>query len=516
MFRILIVSLLLSSVAALNIADPVADHKILNNVINFHQNIPLANQSTNFREAAVSKSATRWPWSISDDQIHVEFLSNSGKRTVETLANSGEGAGYMGEITVGGQTLTAIWDTGSDQQVVNSVRTMNLLRPCMMAQDHCYNNQKSTTYSRLSPVPRKISYGSGDTFVLLGQEEIGSKGGAVRSMPFYELLTTNIPNILTHELDVVAGMGPRGWKGVTLLKSMQVDYFSFCFPADNRKNGYLIWNDRPPPAHFNRMVVPGEAPTYWSLKANEFALRSSKGSAPMSFDGECVVDSGTSLITLDKESLRQVTDHLDTFDKKSGFECNDKTLNQFPDLTFKLQGKDHRFRAHDYMMYTETDDEPDFVNPFLLPFKMGQQGGKSSKKCVLMFTPPMEKGMCILGMPFMRNYYTTFNRPEGTVNTMLHDGMCNMGRIQNFRQKLETESPPMTLRRIDTSKLQFSDGFMRLWDKHQAAEKALEKAVDAAAAAMGIPQSKDGLLLKQKVDEEKDGVLELREKLEKQ
>jgi hypothetical protein len=403
------------------------------------------------------------------------------------LINTGEGAGYMGEIKVGGQQLTAIWDTGSDQQVVNSVRTMNLVRPCALTQGHCYNNQKSGTYRRLSIVPRKVSYGSGDTFVLLGEEDIETKAGHVKGMPFYELLTTNIPNILTHEIDVVAGLAPRGWKGVTLIKEMKVDRFSFCFPADNKKNGYLIWNDDAPPEHFNKMPVPGDTPTYWSVKAHDFALTSEKGSVPLKFNGECIVDSGTSLITLDKETLDQVTEHLNTFEQGAGFECTEETLNQYPDLVFHLHGQPHRFRAQDYMMYTETQEIPESVRPFLNPFMMNQKPEAGKKKCVMMFTPPMEKGTCILGMPFMRNYYTTFNRVDKTVHTALHDGNCNMGTPEKkglqLRQKVASKQ---TLRRIDVSKLQFSDGFRSLWNQYQQSQKAMQL-------------SEDGLQLREKL-----------------
>merc|ERR1740117_2805312 len=301
--------------------------------------------------------------------------------------------------------------------------------------------------------PRQLS---GDTYVLLGDENIATKAGEVENMPFYELLTTNIPNILAHEIDVVAGLGPRGWKGVTLIKEMQVDRFSFCFPADNKKNGYLIWNDDEAPEHFNKIPVPGQSPTYWSVPAHDFALSSELGSVPLDFKGECIVDSGTSLITLDKDTLKQVENHLSTFDEKNGFECNDETLNKYPDLVFKLDGKPHRFRPNDYMMYTETQEVPEAVRPFLNPFKLQEkQNVTAAKKCVLMFTPPMEKGTCILGMPFMRNYYTTFNRVEKTVSTALHDGNCSMGvpvaQGLQLRQKLDKK---MTLRRIDVSKLQ--------------------------------------------------------------
>jgi len=351
-------------------------------------------------------------------------------------------------------------------------------------------------------------------------------------------LTTNIPNILEHELDVVAGLGPRGWKGVTFVKEMQIDRFSFCFPTDNKKNGYLIWNDYAAPGHFNNMAVAGESPTYWSLKATNFHFRSPMGMTPLKFNGECIVDTGTSLITLDQETLQQVEQHLNTFDEKNQFECSDATLNKFPDLGFHLNGQYHRFRPQDYMMYTEAQEIPDAIKQFMW---MGlPQQPKSTKKCVLMFTPPMEKGTCILGMPFMRNYYTTFNRKTGMVHTALHDGNCNMAPTAaaaqaapaapvqavanvttpegnspfanwkstwakvtgaSFRQKIDTQQ--QTLRRIDLSKLMFSDGFMSLWQKHQSQlAKTVEKEVDKAAEKVGLGNNIDkkqgGLLLREK------------------
>merc|ERR1719428_1516166 len=198
------------------------------------------------------------------------------------------------------------------------------------------------------------------------------------------------------------------------------------------------------------------------------------------------------------------------------------------------------------MMYTETSEVPETTRPFLYPFMLNQNQPKKEsgeKKCVLMFTQPMEKGTCILGMPFMRNYYTTFNRKMGTVSTALHDGNCNMGMTDaaaaadaaaapleakeaknpfeawtsawnkvssvSFRQKLDTTR--QTLKRIDLNKVMFSDGFMSLWQKHQNAEaKKLEAAVDKAAEKAGLPAAKGGMLLKG--DKAKDGLLLREEK----
>jgi len=500
MLRIISVSLLLSSVGALRMT-----------------NIPIARSadSVKFRELSHSRTETKFPWSVSDDSLAPKLVANNKKRTIEVLKNQGDGAGYLGTVWIGKQPLTTIWDTGSDTQVVNSVMTVNLVKPCFTAPEHCYDKQKSSTYKMLSPVPRVVSYGSGDTFVLLGTEKIGNAIGEVDDMPFYELETTNIPNILQHDIDVVGGLGPRGWTGATLTKALGVDRFSFCFPKDNKKDGFLIWNDNVPPAHFNTMAVSGATPTFWGLPMTELALSSpGSGHSPLDFKGECIVDTGTSLITLDKKALDSVQSHLDQFsDTHKGLECNDANLNKFPDITFNLAGKPHRFKPSDYIMYTEGESVPDEIAPFVSAFNSFGQAigspfqiaGESKKQCVMMFTPPMEDGTCILGMPFMRNYYTTFDRTDRSVHTMLHDGNCNMGVAKaatgpSFHQKLNTAAStetttrePMTLRKIDLSKLKFSTGFMNLWSKHQAAQKAIEKTVDKVVGR------KKGLQLHEKV-----------------
>merc|ERR1719236_416073 len=96
------------------------------------------------------------------------------------------------------------------------------------------------------------------------------------------------------------------------------------------------------------------------------------------------------------------------------------------------------------MMYTETQSVPDQLKAFMWnPFMAQAAPTNTEKRCVLMFTPPMEKGTCILGMPFMRNYYTTFNRVDKSVHTALHDGNCNMGTQEKkglqLRQKIDSK-----------------------------------------------------------------------------
>merc|ERR1719393_895493 len=189
------------------------------------------------------------------------------------------------QCTSGNQMDHVIWDTGSDQQVVNSLRTMNMRRPCMyLAEPHtrCYNAYMSPDYERLDENPKQIEYGSGDTVVLTGSDTIGLKGGKclVEHMPFYELMATDISQILTHDIDIVAGLAPNKFTGIQLLKEMNMHRFSFCFNKDTTKDGMLVWSDNEPSDqkgfHFFSAPVSGSA-NYWSIKVDDMALQHSQG-----------------------------------------------------------------------------------------------------------------------------------------------------------------------------------------------------------------------------------------------
>lgn len=432
-----------------------------------------------------------------DDVTMVEQPEGVGcGRFVETLKNVGEGAAYMGKIYIGGQGLAAIWDTGSDQQVVNSLRTFNPFPQahCLNNQEHCYNPQKSGLYKQKDVMPSTISYGSGDTMVLVGEDQIQLEGAhcTVQRSQFQELLSTNINQILRHDIDVVAGLSPHRW-GVNgtqqLMTDMHISFFSFCFQRDtDHGDGFLVWNDHNPKHnptwHFTSLPTIGVG-NYWSVAAHDFKLEhnSFKKAKTIGYTedfGGCIVDTGTSLVTLDKPTLENLEKYLNEFMESTNFECSEENLHKLPDLTFRLGDKriEHRLRPQDYISYTTDNDIPEEIqgilrfwgerNP-LLGKNATEEFIKSreSKQCVLMFTEPMENNVCLLGMPFMRNYYVTFDREHKTVNTALHNGKCEA--VHGFR---EVETEHKRLRHINPNKFVVSGAYRKM--RHHAA-KALFK-----------------------------------------
>lgn len=421
-----------------------------------------------------------------DYEKHLITAIEDCPRFVEILHSQGNGAAYVGKIFVGGQKLDAIWDTGSDEEVLNSVHTLNMRSPCQDVQGNavhdCYNKVHSKRYKALRSFPEKIAYGSGDTFVLPGTDTVSFVGDKCRSVgvKFMELISSDIPQLLSHDIDAVAGIGPMGFDRPQFLKQMGVSRFSFCFMGDTNKPGTVIWNDfkaQENPEGFQFTTMPNHGTDYWAVKVSDFTVAPKTGNHQkvgcVDETCYCVVDTGTSLITLDQNTLKHFETVLNHFEKTSGITCNDETLHKFPTLKFYLEGKEHEFKPADYLMYTNVDQIPSYVREMIHftsnMFPSLAKDAGSKKECVMMFTPPMAKGMCILGMPFFRNYMVTFDRAERTISTARHDGECKPARAGFWNAM-----PQNHIKSIDASYLRVSSAYTRLTQMHKEGINVLD------------------------------------------
>jgi len=392
-------------------------------------------------------------------------------RFVELLENNGDGASYIGKMFINGQKMDTVWDTGSDEPVVNSIATLNMKKPCFDAfgkpQHDCYNKMKSKNYKSLRVFPEAISYGSGDTFVLPGLDQVSflDQQCSQPAVKFMELVQTDIPQLIGHEIDAIGGLGTNKWEPLSFSSQMGIDRFSFCFMQDMKAAGQVVWNDYHPSENpgfkFNTMKVNGNE--YWALKATDFTVaapgKDSKKVGCVDTECHCVVDTGTSLITLDKNTLGEVETILEDFEKNTGMKCNERNLKEFPTIKFYLEGNEHHFRPEDYLMYTEVSSLPEHITKalhFTSQVFPWLKEPHAEKECVLMFTPPMNDGLCILGMPFFRNYYVTMDRQARTISTAPHDGECRPAKA-SFMQ-----SQAHTMKSIDLSKITFSKAYHKL------------------------------------------------------
>jgi len=328
---------------------------------------------------------------------------------------------------------------------------------------------KSSSYRALRAFPEAISYGSGDTFVLPGMDKISFVDNQCShpNVKFQELVQTDIPQLIGHEIDAIGGLGPKKFEPLNFASQMGIDRFSFCFMSNTSQPGQLIWNDYTPeenPSNFKFTTMPNRGKEYWAVKASDFTLavpgKDSKKVGCVEKECSCVIDTGTSLITLDKDTLKEVETILNDFEKNTGMKCNEDNLKEFPTIKFYLEGKEHHFRPEDYLLYTEVNDLPEHVTKalhFTSKIFPWLKEPASKKECVMMFTPPMNDGLCILGMPFFRNYMVNFDREARTVSTAPHDGECKPAKASFMQQE---RNPKM--KKIDMDKIKLSSAFLKL------------------------------------------------------
>merc|ERR1719277_685015 len=186
---------------------------------------------------------------------------------------------YTGAITLGGQSIEAILDTGSFDLVVMSERC----KTCDLRGTAAYSSKSSSTYTE-GDLLLVESYGSGDLFCESGQDtlEIGELS-QIGGQDFWEAVYSKLD--MTGELgfDVILGVGPPNgeddeidvyasyadewaseWEqlGLTVpekfssqtfkdemrnfssvLENLDTRIFSVVLGRESGSPGYFVWND---------------------------------------------------------------------------------------------------------------------------------------------------------------------------------------------------------------------------------------------------------------------------------
>lgn len=193
--------------------------------------------------------------------------------------------------------------------------------------------------------------------------------------------------------DAIIGMagisGTRQEK--SLVQSLGVHQFSLCFGRASKSPGYLVWNDRDPeklPDLFTPVPLVGNR--HWSATLHQVQL---------GHEGTCtescgvVLDSGTTGIGAPLDFIERVGALLQDVDDACA------NLEKLPPLKFKLGDVDYQLPPSAYV--TKADSN-------LAPVLQSMAGAS----CIPLMVPLQdvtEYGpLWILGMPFFRHYYTTF------------------------------------------------------------------------------------------------------------
>jgi len=354
---------------------------------------------------------------------------------------------YFANISVGGQQITGIIDTGSFELVVFESHCAGCGRAAL------YNSDLSNKFSK-GPLSRGLFYGSGDIYAreAFDQVEIGPFTAVNQS--FWEAYEASMPVLHQARFQSIIGVGPpempsaEAWKetkksveGIldtintkgsvqkwqtdkvlndlnfsmeisiepVMLNSYNITLFSLCLLNPPGSSGYFVWNDTTvleQPSFFKRVQILGRhtwaigmtnvrvAPRWPDAEPIQIACNSTCGA---------IVDSGTSLIMMPSQVVTKLES---TLQHMGATDC--RYMQDLPDLVFTLDG--HTFSLPPDAFLSEVDEIPQYMESFARVRNLLPEQVDGCKLLVMESYSTSELGpLWILGMPFFRRYYTTFN-----------------------------------------------------------------------------------------------------------
>lgn len=298
------------------------------------------------------------------------------------------------------------------------------------------------------------NYGSGYTYCNEGFEQVAMGPYPPKKQMFWEVQEAEMPCLEGAAYEAIIGLGPfevplmRAWdeadalvKNLTsyydqammappeaiteaeqkvkvaiklgsempMLHTWSIPRFSICMGTRGGSDGVLVWNDTTPfdkPSIFKEVPIMGDSHR-WSASMTKPKLKYADGRKGLHLgceDGcEALLDSGTSLLGVPKEAAEMIVKAIDDLN------ANCSNLEVLPHLKFRLGGEKFSLPPSAYMAKVGGDWKKSQA-PMLHTTK---QLPTPKRQCeVLIFeTSDFTEGgggMWILGVPFFRKYYTTF------------------------------------------------------------------------------------------------------------
>lgn len=328
---------------------------------------------------------------------------------------------YSAPISLGGQELPVIYDTGSFEILVLST----LCQDCA-AGLHVYDNRQSHSFTNGGGITAEHLFGSGPVKSEKAYETVRFGGRmspfAVDHMPFWQIVSHNIPvwNEQAHFSGIVGlghssripegfgAMGP-GANDETLLSKMHINSFGICLQrGDMTPPGWLtmgpnVANLPSTTGAFHTLRVVGQV--HWGVQMTEVSVPGISGANPCSPSCGAIVDSGTSLIAVPPSALPLVN-ALSRMIKK---DCSN--INSLPVLRLQLDGTTVELPPMAYVMQVQTQVHK---NTSIWRALFEGPSYEVEKECTAAFMQIDKQSdygpMWILGMPFLRYYYTIFDR----------------------------------------------------------------------------------------------------------
>ncbi|CAD8180988.1 unnamed protein product [Paramecium octaurelia] len=336
----------------------------------------------------------------------------SEKRQADLKLHNFKNTQFTGPITVGDQEFQVIFDTGSANFWIDSVKCKN--EGCKQ-----HTQYKPSFRSKHLGYALNVQFGTGDLngevnsdVVKLGEievedqniAEIVEENGAVfQNSGFDGIVGLAYPSMAAYNLNPL-------FDNIMKQKKLQSNQFSFYM--SNKVNSYesqLTFGGYDVtkldgPVHYHPVIDK----YYWTIKAENILVNGQdQGFCPKGC--KVVADTGTSLITGPYDDLMKLLDLTNIDD-------NCSNLKELPTLTFRIDGVNYYLEAKDYIMELKEDgtEIPLSNEVSASAFIEG-----SAKQCIGAFMPldiPDPQGPAwILGDIFLTKYLSIYDRDVNMV-----------------------------------------------------------------------------------------------------
>ncbi|XP_044316128.1 phytepsin-like [Drosophila rhopaloa] len=256
-----------------------------------HHKVPQAHQHLQFRNALRRKYGFT-PLRIKTSQSR----ASKGEVVSENLIDA-YNTNFFGEVSVGGQPFTMLFDTGSSDFWVPSSHCQVCITKCG---NRFFNESKSKTF-HTKRVPFSIQYGSGAVQGIVGSDDVGLGDLKIRQQGL------GLVNI-TDSCDAFDGIGGMGFPPLSETRSkplfqqmidqklVEQPIFSFHLKSGSSDGGSMILGGSNSSLYYGYLTYTNviEA-TYWTFKM-DFIEVHGKGLRGCVGGCKAIMDTGTSLI----------------------------------------------------------------------------------------------------------------------------------------------------------------------------------------------------------------------------
>jgi hypothetical protein len=247
----------------------------------------------------------------------------------------------------------------------------------------------------------------------LGSKDDFLPCAAVRKSDGARLAGTSI-RITTHEL-----------KHETVLQKLKMPEFAVCLEKGDKSPGWLIWGSQP--GIHKQMasieVIPNQP--HWAANLSDISMLKSDGSS-VQLDAckpwcAAIIDSGTSFLTVPKDTLEKIRATV------GEVPLNCQGIDALPTLRFRLGDSTFELPPRTYVVRIRVPQAKGITPRLSVPSGGLLAQAPEQVVCVLAFQstdafeeedgdPAEEQSAAghiwILGMPWLRHYYTVFDRAE--------------------------------------------------------------------------------------------------------